>query len=180
MRLSLIHIFILFIVHVWKTAGYSSILYLAAIAGIDAELYEAAEVDGATSWDKIWHITIPGIKMVIIIDFILCVGRILNGDFGLFMQVPLSQGALYSTTNILSTYIYYMMEMCIRDRVKAYCAAVADFLHQIRNIKALLFHFRLIYSAFLKKGAGFSIKNSSDTVSYTHLDVYKRQHYRLS
>ena len=100
---------ILFIVHVWKTAGYSSILYLAAIAGIDAELYEAAEVDGATSWDKIWHITIPGIKTVIIIDFILCVGRILNGDFGLFMQVPLSQGALYSTTNILSTYIYYMM-----------------------------------------------------------------------
>ena len=47
--------------------------------------------------------------IIIIIDFILCIGKILNGDFGLFMQVPLGQGALYKTTNVLSTYIYYMM-----------------------------------------------------------------------
>ncbi len=101
--------FILTTVRFWKTVGYGSILYLAAISGVDVSLYEAAEIDGAGTWAKIKSILIPGIKNVIIIKIILDVGSILGGDFGLFMQVPQAQGALFSTTNVLSTYIYYMM-----------------------------------------------------------------------
>ncbi|MDF2925493.1 MAG: sugar transporter permease [Paenibacillaceae bacterium] len=98
--------FILPLVHVWKSIGYSSVLYLAAIIGIDQEYYEAALIDGATKWQRITRITIPMIKPVIIIMTLLAVGKILNADFGLFYQVPLDAGALYPTTNVIDTYVY--------------------------------------------------------------------------
>lgn len=98
--------FILPLVHVWKNVGYSSVLYLAAIIGIDNEYYEAALIDGANKWQRITRITIPMIKPVIVIMTLLAVGRILNADFGLFYQVPLDAGALYPTTNVIDTYVY--------------------------------------------------------------------------
>jgi putative aldouronate transport system permease protein len=98
--------FILPIVNIWKNIGYTSVIYLAAIIGIDAEYYEAALIDGATKWQQITRITIPLIMPVIIITTLLAVGRILNADFGLFYQVPLDAGALYSTTNVIDTYVY--------------------------------------------------------------------------
>jgi putative aldouronate transport system permease protein len=98
--------FILPLVHVWKNIGYSTVIYLAAIIGIDNEYYEAALIDGATKWQRITWITIPMIRPLIIIMTLLAVGKILNADFGLFYQVPMDAGALYSTTNVIDTYVY--------------------------------------------------------------------------
>lgn len=101
--------FILTIVRVWKDGGYSSIVYLAAIAGIDGQLYEAAEIDGANTWQKIKYITLPSLKTIIIIQTILSLASIFGGDFGLFFNVTQNQGALYETTYILPVYIYNML-----------------------------------------------------------------------
>ncbi|MFD0671467.1 ABC transporter permease [Cohnella sp. GCM10027633] len=98
--------YILPIVHLWKTLGYVSIIYLAAIIAIDGEYYEAALIDGASKWKQIVHITLPQLKPMMIILTLLSVGHILNADFGLFYQVPLDAGALYSTTNVIDTYVY--------------------------------------------------------------------------
>jgi len=98
--------FILVFIHLWKTAGYGSIIYFAAIAGIDKSIYEAAKIDGASKIKQISMITIPLLKPTIIILVLLSVGRIFNSDFGLFYQVPLNAGALYSTTQTIDTYVY--------------------------------------------------------------------------
>ena len=100
---------ILCIVNFWKWTGYSSVVYLAAISGIDTQLYEAAELDGANRWKQILYITLPSLKTLIVIQTILAVGKILNSDFGLFYQVPMNSGALYSTTNTINTYVYNSM-----------------------------------------------------------------------
>ena len=98
--------YILTFVHFWKTAGYDSILYLAAIAGIDTQLYEAASMDGANTWKKIWHITLPMLRSIICIKLILAVGHIFGGDFGLFYQVPMNSGALADVTTTIPVYVY--------------------------------------------------------------------------
>lgn len=98
--------FILVFVHVWKSVGYSSIVYLAAVVGIDQELYEAASLDGASTMQRIRYITMPIIKPVMIMMVLLSVGRIFYSDFGLFYQVPQNSGMLYSTTNVIDTYVY--------------------------------------------------------------------------
>lgn len=99
---------ILIIVNVWKTAGYNSLVYYAAIIGVDSELYEAASIDGCGPWKKIWHIMLPLIRPTVIILFIMAIGNIFRADFGLFYQVPqqASSGALISTTDVIDTYIY--------------------------------------------------------------------------
>ncbi|MBE9916144.1 sugar ABC transporter permease [Paenibacillus donghaensis] len=98
--------FILTIVHIWKGAGYSCIIYLAAIIGIDPEYYEAATLDGASKWTQIRKITLPMIMPVITILTLLAIGRIFYSDFGLFYQVPMNSGALFSTTNVIDTYVF--------------------------------------------------------------------------
>ena len=98
--------FILVAVQLWKTFGYSTIIYFATIIGFDRSLYEAALVDGASVWKQILHITLPLLKPVIIILTLLSVGRILNSDFGLFYQVPMNTGMLYSTTSTIDTFVY--------------------------------------------------------------------------
>lgn len=90
----------------WKGIGYGSIVYLAAIIGIDKTYYEAAMIDGATKWQQIRFITIPMIKPLIFILTILNVGKIFNSDFGLFYQLPRDSGALYSVTNTIDTFVY--------------------------------------------------------------------------
>ena len=98
--------FILTIVNVWRGTGYGSIIYMASIAGIDAELFEAARVDGATRWQQITRITIPLLKPTVVMLVLMSVSKIFNSDFGLFYQVPMNSGALYSTTQTIDTYVY--------------------------------------------------------------------------
>lgn len=98
--------YILTIVNLWKTVGLSSVIYFAAIIGIDRELYESAALDGASKWQQVRTITIPLIMPVIVTLTLLAIGRIFYSDFGLFFQVPLNSGALMPTTNVIDTYVY--------------------------------------------------------------------------
>lgn len=102
--------YILSIVHFWQGLGYGSIVYLASIAGIDKNLYEAAQIDGANKWRQITSITLPCLKPVITIMLIMAIGKIFNADFGLFYQVPQNSGATYSTTSVINTYVFNMMK----------------------------------------------------------------------
>ena len=97
---------ILLIVNIWKGVGYSSIVYLAAISGIDETLYEAAEIDGASHARQIWHITLPLLKPTVNILTIMAIGKIMNADFGLFFNVTRDIPTLYPTTDVIDTYIY--------------------------------------------------------------------------
>ncbi len=101
--------FILTICNLWKNIGYSSILYLAAITGIDTTQYEAAAIDGATKWQQIFYVTIPNLRPMICILLIMNVGKIFNSDFGLFYTVPLNSGSLFSATQVIDTYIYRVL-----------------------------------------------------------------------
>ena len=98
--------FILTIVHFWQNAGQSSIIYMASIGGIDKSLYESARLDGAGKWKQITNITLPMLRPMITLMMLMSVGRIFNSDFGLFYQVPLGSGLLYSTTQTIDTYVY--------------------------------------------------------------------------
>jgi len=97
---------ILTIANIWKTTGYSCILYLAAITGIDQTQYEAAAIDGATKWQQIKYVTLPHLRTMIAILFIMNVGNIVKADFGLFYSVPMNSGSLFSTTGVIDTYVY--------------------------------------------------------------------------
>ena len=97
---------ILTIANLWKNIGYSTILYLAAITGIDASQYEAASIDGANKWQQVCYVTIPHLKPMIIILFIMNVGKIFNADFGLFWNVPMNSGPLFPSTQVIDTYVY--------------------------------------------------------------------------
>ena len=97
---------ILVIVHFWKNAGYSSIIYIACISGIDTSLYEAAKLDGATKMQQINKITLPILRPMIVLMLLLSVSKIFNSDFGLFLQVPMNSGMLFSTTQTIDTYVY--------------------------------------------------------------------------
>lgn len=101
--------FILIFVFLWKTTGYSSLVYIASIAGIDKSIYEAAQIDGAGKLRQIKDITLPLLKPTIIIMTLMAVGRIMNSDFGLFYQVPMNSGALYNTTQTIDTFVYRAM-----------------------------------------------------------------------
>lgn len=97
---------ILVIVNIWKNIGYQSIVYTAAIAGIDKSIFEAASVDGATKWKQIFKVTLPMLKPTIVTLTLMSIGRIFFSDFGLFYQVPQNSGAIYATTQTIDTYVY--------------------------------------------------------------------------
>ncbi|MCR4728662.1 MAG: ABC transporter permease subunit [Lachnospiraceae bacterium] len=97
---------ILTLSNLWKNMGYQTILYLAAITGIDKTQYEAAAIDGASKWQQIWHVTIPNLRSMIIILLIMDLGKIFNSDFGLFYSVPQNSGSIFRTTQVLDTYVY--------------------------------------------------------------------------
>ena len=99
--------FILTLVYLWKNVGYSSIIYMASISGIDKSIFEAAKIDGATKLKQIRYITIPMLKPTIIILTLMAIGRIFYSDFGLFYQVSMDSGALYNTTQTIDTYVYH-------------------------------------------------------------------------
>ena len=94
----------LVITSIWQTIGWSSILYLAALAGISPHLYEAAVCDGANRWQKMWHITLPSLLPTISILFILRVGYIMDGGFDQIFNMY--NTAVYETGDIIDTYVY--------------------------------------------------------------------------
>lgn len=98
-------IFILAAVSAFKNLGYGTVMYLAAVINIDEQLYEAADIDGATIWKKICHITLPGIRPTIIILFLLSIGTIVKGDFQMFWQVVGNNPMVLNTTDIIDTYV---------------------------------------------------------------------------
>ena len=98
--------FILTLVNVWKGVGYGCLIYISAINGIPKDYYEAANLDGAGKWKQIRCITLPSLVPSVITLTLLSIGRIFYSDFGLFYQVPLDSGTLYSTTNVIDTYVY--------------------------------------------------------------------------
>lgn len=98
--------FILTFVHLWKGVGYAMIIYYSSIVGISQDYYEAATLDGASKWQQIKRITIPLLKPTIITMFVLQIGRIFYSDFGLFYQIPMNSGSLYSVTRTIDVYVY--------------------------------------------------------------------------
>lgn len=97
---------ILIFLHLWKTAGYSMVIYLASMNGIDTAMYEAAMIDGAGKWQQTRHITLPMLRPVILVLFILATGRIFNSDFGLFYRTTRNAGALSPAYMTLDVYVY--------------------------------------------------------------------------
>lgn len=98
--------FILVFINTWKTFGYSMVVYMATITGINRSLYESAVIDGASKWQQCTGITLPMLRPIISIMFILNVGHIFSTDFGLFYQVPRDSNALISVTQTLDVYVY--------------------------------------------------------------------------
>ena len=101
--------YLIVLANIWKNVGYSTVLYLAAITGIDTSQYEAAAIDGASKWQQVIYVTLPHLRTMICILFIMNVGKIFNADFGLFYNVPLQNGALYPVTQVIDTYVYRAM-----------------------------------------------------------------------
>lgn len=102
---------ILTIAYIWKYIGMDSLIYYAALMGIDTSLIEAAQVDGANRRQVNRHIMIPCLAGILCIQLIIKVGSIFRADFGLFYQVPRNIGALYSTTDVIDTYIFRAMRV---------------------------------------------------------------------
>jgi len=102
---------ILTICSVWKSIGMDSVIYYAALMGIDTELFEAARIDGANKRQEVLHITIPQLLPLITILGILKIGGIFRADFGLFYQTTRNVSALYSVADVMDTYIFRTMRV---------------------------------------------------------------------
>ncbi|WP_233188188.1 ABC transporter permease [Actinomyces qiguomingii] len=120
---------------IWQNAGFSMIIYLAALASIDPSLHEAARVDGANRWQRLWHIDLPGIRPIISIMLILAVGNLLNLGFekALLMQTDLNLGA----SQIIQTYVY---DVGLKSAQFSYSAAISLFNSVLNMILLLVFN----------------------------------------
>ncbi|MFC3801681.1 ABC transporter permease [Cohnella sp. GCM10012308] len=98
--------FILVAVNLWKSVGFSALIYYAGILGIDSSYYEAARIDGASKWQMIRSITVPLLTPLIVILFIMAVGGIFRADFGLFYFIPNDSSFLFAATDVIDTYVY--------------------------------------------------------------------------
>ncbi|MDO4444424.1 MAG: ABC transporter permease subunit [Bacillota bacterium] len=110
------------ITEIWQNAGWGSIIYLAALSGVDQQLYEAAAIDGASRWKQVIHISIPGISSIISIQLLLTLGRMLNVGYEKILL--LYNGSTYSTADIISTYVY---RRGLIDANYSYGAAISIF-----------------------------------------------------
>lgn len=128
--------FIVFI-NMWKGVGFSSITYTAVISGFPQEYYEASVIDGASRWQQCWKITLPQMRTIICINIINALAGIMGSDFGLFYTVTRNEGALYSTTQVLSTYTYNalrsMSNLGMTAAVDVYVAFVGMLLVMLSN-----------------------------------------------
>ena len=101
--------FIIIFCQMWQQTGYGSVVYFAAICGIDSGMMEAAEVDGATSWQRIRYIILPSLKPTFIILLLFALGGIMKGNFGLFWNMVGNNSQLFQTTDIIETFVYRTM-----------------------------------------------------------------------
>ncbi|MDF2674359.1 MAG: protein lplB [Clostridiales bacterium] len=127
---------ILVVANTWKSIGYNAIIYLAAIAGINPELYEAASIDGASRFKQIWLITLPSIAPVIIMLLILAISHMMNAGFDDIMQLTNNgnNAILLSVSEVLDTYTF---KMGIREQQFSYATAVGLF-RSVVNLGLLL------------------------------------------
>ena len=128
--------FVLIVSGIWQGLGWSSIIYIAAMSGISPELYESAEIDGASRSQKMWFITLPGIKEIIAIMLILAVGRIINENFDQIFN--LYSPSVYSTADVFETYVY---RSGITEAKFSYSAAVGLFKSVVSLILVVLANF---------------------------------------
>ena len=101
-----IWIWIIVFFNSWKWVGYNSVIYIAAITGVDSQCYEAASIDGANIFQKIRYITFPAIRPTIITVILLNLGRILRGDFQMFYQIIGNNGQLFKNSDIIDTFVF--------------------------------------------------------------------------
>lgn len=101
--------FIIVLVNLWKGTGYGTVVYFAAITGMDSSMMEAAQIDGANGFQRIRYITLPTLKPTVIILFLFAIGGILKGNFGLFYNLVGNNSMLFNTTDIIETYVYRSM-----------------------------------------------------------------------
>lgn len=120
--------------NVWKTMGYTSLIYYGTIIGIDSEIYEAAEIDGAGPLKKIFYITLPLLKSTIIVMSLMSVGSIMRADFGLFYYVTNNSGALYDVADVLDTYIF----RALRGAGEVSSSAAASFFQSVVGLLMVL------------------------------------------
>jgi len=104
-------IFLIILFYLWKNLGYSMVIYLASITGISDEYYEAAKIDGANIFQRIWYITVPMLKTTFVMLLLFALGSIMKGQFDLFYQLIGNNGVLYNTTDILDTYVYRSLKV---------------------------------------------------------------------
>ncbi|WP_129785375.1 ABC transporter permease [Promicromonospora panici] len=100
---------IIILFQLWQSTGYGSIVYFAAIMGIDNSLFEAAAIDGASAWQRIRYVILPSLKPTFIILLLFSLGGIMNGNFGLFWNLVGNNAALFQTTDIIETSVYRMI-----------------------------------------------------------------------
>ncbi len=98
--------FIIPLANLWKTLGYNTLIYYAALVGIDPELYEAATLDGARKMQKVRYISIPMIKRIMVLLTLLALGNMIRADFGLFFQFTRDSKSLYAVTDVIDTYVF--------------------------------------------------------------------------
>lgn len=120
---------ILILMHIWKGVGYSMVVYLASITGIDTSLYEAAVLDGASKSQQARYITLPSLQPIIIMMFIMAVGRIFSSDFGLFYQV--TQGAKQPLTPVVATFDVKTYQMLTSQAVSLGKTAAASLFQSV-------------------------------------------------
>lgn len=107
----IVWIFLIILFYLWKNLGYSMVIYLAAITGISDEYYEAAKIDGAHIFQRIWYITVPMLKSTFVVLLLFSLGSIMKGQFDLFYQLIGNNGVLYNTTDILDTYVFRSLKV---------------------------------------------------------------------
>ena len=101
--------FIITGVHLWQSTGYGTIVYFAAIMGIDRGMFEAAAIDGASAWQRIRYIILPSLKPIFVILLLFALGGIMHGNFGLFWNLVGNNAALFQSTDIIETAVYRMV-----------------------------------------------------------------------
>ena len=100
---------IIVLVNLWKGTGYGTVVYFAAITGMDSSMLEAAQIDGANGFQRIRYIILPTLKPTVVILFLFAIGGILKGNFGLFYNLVGNNSMLFNTTDIIETYVYRSM-----------------------------------------------------------------------
>ncbi|GHV44349.1 sugar ABC transporter permease [Clostridia bacterium] len=125
---------IVIISNTWKTMGMSTLMYYAALMGVDKEYYEAATVEGASKWQLTISITLPFLYPLMTMLTLLGVGSIFTADFGLFYQLPMNSALLYPTTDVLDTYVF----RALKENSNIGMSAAADFFKSIMGFVCVL------------------------------------------